>query len=310
MKQLEPKYQLSFPSDKEVRITYPKNPNLWIGQVADATLIISMVLLFLSIVTEFISWNLLLIFLTLGAISALVRYNFPSNSLIEIILKPDFFQYKYVVGANNRDKHVLFPMFIDFVVELRQNVATVRFLEIVVELYNTDDLPIFIDKVAEMFDMKYVDTCRLSNQQEVLTYQRKHVPNIIFPTLINIDQQSNGVQFYDMMNQQIWVKFDELHKEVYHYDAEFVQQSLMIRYREIRRIDVIFMAGKWIENGKNRIVINVILKNHTKKTIFETTLRTKSQELTTYRDTNLIFMEMKKLPHLQSIKITKEFYIH
>lgn len=309
MNKLEPKYQLSFPSDKEVRITYPKNPNIWIGQVSDGILSVSVILSFLSVVTEFVSWNLLFIFLGLSVASIFFRIKFPSNSLKEISLKTDNFKYGYVLGMNNREKHIRPPMFIDFCVNIQSEVIKVSFMDVVVDLYDADDLPIFIDKVGEMFDMKYIDTCRLSNNQEVLMYQRKSLSNIIYPSLINIDRQSNGVEFYDMTNQYIWLKFDELHQEIYHYDPTFVLSKLMISYNDVRQIDLILNAGKWVENGKNRIVINVILNNNTKKTVFETTVRTKDKELTSYRDVNLIFMEMKKLQHLKSIKITKQFNI-
>lgn len=309
MKKLEPKYQLTFPSDEEVRITYPKSPNIWIGQVSDGILSVSVILFFLSIVTELVSWNLLFIFLGLSVMSIFFRTRFPSNSLKEISLKTDYFKYGYVVGMNNREKHITPPMFIDFSIDVQADVIKVSFMDIVLDLHNIDDLPIFIDKVAAMFDMKYIDTCRLSNHQEVLMYQRKTLSNIIYPTLINIVKQSNGLDFYDMANQFFWLKFDELHQQIFYYDKTSRFPKLVISYNEVRQIDVIFNAGKWVENGKNRIVINAILNNNTKKMVFETTLRTRQKELISYRDTNLIFMEMQKLQHLKSINITKQYNI-
>jgi len=309
MKQLKPGYQLSFPSDKEVRVTYPPNPNIWVGRLSNLVLSISVILFLLSVVTELVSWNLIVIFLGLSAVSILFRVRFPSNNLKEITLKTDNFKYAYVIGMNNREQHISPPVFIDFSVTIQSDLIKVSFMEIVLDLYNMDDLPIFIDKIAEMFNMKYVDTCRLSNNQEVLMYQQKNLSTIIYPTLINVVWLSNGVEFHDMANQFFWLKFDELHQQIFYYDKNTMLPKLMIPYHDVQQIDVIFNAGKWVENGKNRIIINVILNNLTKQMVFETTLRTKKQELTSYRDTNLIFMEMKKLQHLKSIKITKQFNI-
>lgn len=309
MKQLKSGYKLTFPSNEEIRITYPPNPHIWVGQLSDAVLSVSVILFFLSVVTELVSWNLIVIFLGLSAVSILFRVRFPSNSLKEITLKTDNFKYAYVIGMNNRERHISPPVFIDFSVTIQSDLIKVSFMEIVLDLYDMDDLPIFIDKVAAMFNMKYVDTCRLSNNQEVLMYQRKGWSNIIYPTLINVVRPSNGLEFHDMANQFFWLKFDELHQQIFYYDKNTTLPKLMIPYHEVQQIDVIFNAGKWVENGKNRIVINAILNNHTKKMIFETMLRMKKQELTSYRDTKLIFMEMKKLQHLKSINITKQFNI-
>lgn len=309
MNKLRPKYQLTFPSEEEIRIIYPMNPNIWVGQVSDGILGVSAMMFFLSVVTELVSWNLVYIFLVLSIICVLVRSRFPSNSLKEISLKTDNFKYSYVLGMNNREKHITPPMFIDFCVNIQSDIIEVSFMGIILNLYDTNDLTIFIDKVAVMFDMKYVDTHRLSNSQEVLMYQRKGLSNIIYPTLINIVRQSNGVDFHDMMNQYVWVKFDELHQEIYHYDPTFVLPKLMVLYADIQQVDVILNAGKWVENGKNRIIINLILNNNTKKTVFESTLRNKNQELTSYRDVNIIVSELERLVKLKSIKITKQFNI-
>lgn len=306
MNKLEPKYQLNFPSKKEVRIAYQSNDNLIVGQLAKSVFGLSWIFIFISIFAGFFIWNLCFILFGIMMVSGIVQSKFPSNSLKEVILKPDFFEYKYAVGANNREKRIVSPMFIDFRVDILSDMIKVSFMDIVVDLYKIDDLPVFVDNVAAMFDMKYIDTCRLSNHQEILMYQRKSLSNIIYPTLINVVQQSNGVEFYDMANQYFWLKFDELHQHIYHYDPEFRLPKLMILYSDVRQIDITLNAGKWVEN---RIIINVTLNNNTKKTVFETTVRTKDKKLTSYRDVNLIFMEIEKLPHLKSIKITKQFNI-
>lgn len=309
MKELIPKSTLTFPKDKEIRITYPKDSKILVGQVADMVLSLSGIFFFLAVVSEFITWKLTFLLIIISAISGVLKYKFPSNSLKEIVLKPDSFKYNYHISMNNRAKTVSAPLFIDFHVRFKENAVNIKFMEISINLFDANDLSLFVDKIAEMFGLEYYDTCRLSNQREVLMYQSKKRKRFNYLTLINI-VFTNPIKIYDMNNQGTWIEINENSRTIRYIDTELIQPYLSIDISTIQAIEIIMYAGKWVRRGRNKIVIKIKISQKETVTVFETMTRQQRQELTTFRDTDRIYQQLQRIQCLQGIGITKKYILY
>lgn len=304
-KSLQSKSQLALTSKQEVLITYPRGKYIVLGQVVNLIFMLIWIGLFLSIVTEFITWSSFFMTVFIGIIVGVIKFQLPSNGLKEIILKPDQFQFNYYNRANNREKSIRHISQIDFHVNVLPEQFEVLFLGIKVTLHEAEDLPLLIDKVAEMFEIEYYDTCRLASGKEVLMYKSKSISQPTYGSLINLQKAPEKVKIYDMLNQGIWCEINGRDHLITCIDNPFnANHTTKFGLDTIAEIQIIISTGKHLKK-KNQLIINVLDINNIQHEIFRTEPRKATKELVTLRDAMKIEKTLKAMTTLKNIKIVR-----
>lgn len=293
--------QLSFPNEKEIRITYEKSPFSKLNPVVNVMLVLTILMFFTSVLPQIILFSIF-------AILGIFKFKILDAALLEIILKPNHFEYLYHNTLNNREKYISAVSHIDFEIKIKSEVILVEFLDVQIELLNPNDLTLLVDKVAEMFDLEYYDTCRLSDNVEVLMYKKTSLNQLNYPSLINLEITTESLKIYDMLYQNSWFEINENTQQCTFIEQRFDDNILqMIDLNAIQKIQVLMRTRIGSQN-RNKIIVSVVSVANERFTLLETQKRQSSQELITVRDMEKIDTELRKIKALDKVEIEKKIW--
>lgn len=292
--------QLSFPNEKEIRITYENSSSVKrFHYVVNLVMITFFGLLFMKILPIIISIAILII-------GFILKVKLLDNGLEEIILTPNRFQYTFAMKSSNRVQLIDGVWHIDFRVKAIEDVIHVSFLDVKLKLFHPNDLTLFVDKVAEMFEMEFHDTHRLSDKTETLTYKKKSIKQLKFPLLVSMQIGHEKIKIYDMLHQISSFEIDGNTQQLRYYE-EVMDDTYFkeIPLNRIKRIQVLMTTRSGYKRNKNKIIVSFISVADERTVIFETQVRPLSQELTTMRDAEKIYTELGKIKALANVEIVK-----
>lgn len=298
-----PKAQIQFTPSNKLIINYPK-PTLEERFFSGVNLIGTIFVIFIFII------SIVLMFLNVGGTLPFILFGSILAQLPRIKKVPGIFQITFhsegLAFANYKDeieKHYVDNSdFVDFKVKIIDNIVEFNIDKHIIEFSDFKKLPLVIESIANTWNLEYYDTIAVDEHNQILTYRSKLMADEKVHSLIEIDDNDLRITFRDALSSP---KFFAVEKATGKLFSHKIGQS----YLKLTKNDAIEIEAitKISTSNKCEIRVDIIDIDGKIRTVFVSEKRYEEEEITTYRDTELIYDELKKLPILENVVIEKVF---
>ena len=301
-----PKAQIQFTPSNKLIINYPK-PTLEERFFSGVNLIGTIFVIFIFII------SIVLMFLNVGGTLPFILFGSILAQLPRIKKVPGIFQITFhsegLAFANYKDeieKHYVDNSdFVDFKVKIIDNIVEFNIDKHIIEFSDFKKLPLVIESIANTWNLEYYDTIAVDEHNQILTYRSKLMADEKVHSLIEIDDNDLRITFRDALSSPKFFTVEKMTGKLFsHKLGQGVNAYLKLTKDDAIDIEMITNIGA---ESKCQIRVDVIDINGQIRTIFESDKRYEDETVTTYRDTELIYDELKKLPILENVVIEKVF---
>ena len=258
-------------------------------------------------IDDFDNWLngiLLLLFVSFFLLQYFIKL--PIHTVKKATITPEYLRLSYHDNLGNLNKSFKSTLddlvYLDFEINIYEDGSTVAIQNVEIPLYDAAGFPILVDVIAEMLDLEYLDTARLSDETEILTYKSKTATQIDFPSLLNIESDKDS---FKISRKKAYLEIDSLN-QLY----RFTKNGTITEEDNLDTIEKV-QIKHCIKTFKktNFILIDFQLKNGKTVNVLETKTREIKEELTTIRDAKLLFDTFIELAftkvELETINLSK-----
>ncbi len=283
---IQPKSEISIISPELIEINYEVNRNgqliYWFQKYSIASMLIAGLGVFFYIYSNSEHWffAIIIFFSFLSLLKYFIKV--PIHTVKKAIITNEYLQLTYQDSFSNLNKPLENLDYLDFEINIYEDGSTVSIQNVEIPLYDAADFPVLVDAIANMLDLEYSDTARLSDETEVLTYKSKESKQISFPSLLNIKSNKDSIK---ILRKKAYLEIDKLN-QIYKFtkNGAITEEGNL---DTINQIEIKHCINKFKET--NNIRIDFQLKNGKVVNVLETKMRNIEHELTTIRDAKLLF---------------------
>jgi hypothetical protein len=210
----------------------------------------------------------------------------PIHTVKQAIITPEYLQLSYHDNFEKLNKTLKSTLdnldYLDFEINIYDDGSTVAIQNIEIPLYDAAGFHVLVDVIANMLDLEYSDTARLSDETEILTYKSKTVSQINFPSLLNIESDKDSIK---IIRKKAYLEIDSLN-QLYRFtkNGTITEEANLAT---IEKVQIKHCIKTFQET--NYILIDFHLKHGKTVNVLETKTRKIKDELTTIRDAKLLF---------------------
>lgn len=296
----------------KIKVTSPIQK--WSHAISPTILIATTVVLFISTMLSEVLAQLLFLVLLAQIFLYFFKYIFVSDITIN----------KFHIEQGNKIIQLTDIPYLDIHIKIVSDGVQLRIKHIKFKLNNASDIPILTDILEQTADLVFYDNHQLSNNYKALTFKAKHKTISNFSSFLRIQNESNLLRFYDTTNHFISFEVKKNNAKRIRYTKpksiqinyagfkhnEYIKGN--IRLDELEKLQVIINNKAGLTNRLRQISLLAVKKSHTNYFtptnhfyIFQSNLRSTSDELTNMRDGEKIYKFLKELPSLANIQIEK-----
>lgn len=301
-----PQSQISFTPSNELVINYPKptlknrlfsKENFWGTIISILSIITSITLTIFDIYEQ----------------TAIILFAVAASQIPSILSTKGIYQitfhkrglvfknYKYKIEKHSIDS----SSFVDFKIQFINDSFDLKVDKHIIHFDDIKKLPLVIESIANTWDLEYYDTIAIDEHNQVLTYKSKSIIDEEADSLLQIDDNDSRITFRDTLSSS---KFFATEKATGKLFSDKLGQGTNA-YLKLTKNDAIDIEAVTNLGASNEceIRIDVIDVNGQIRTVFVSDKRYEGEKIITYRDVELIYDELKKLPILENIIVEKHF---